>query len=185
MTAQYTPPSDGRTLGIVGLVLGLLWLWPVGIVLSIISITQAKKAHTSKTLGIVGLVFNILSIFISFAIIAAITIVAYSGIQNRATTSADHTTATKVMRRAEAYYTLNDPAEYPADIDAFETYTESSLADISSDPVPVAQGTSPETGFVTYIRCDDPRSAQVSYFDAATSRAIIVPLGNASSVIPC
>lgn len=185
MTAPYTPPSDGRTLGIVGLVLGLLWLWPVGIVLSIISITQAKKAHASKTLGIVGLVFNILSIFVSGAIIAAITIVAYNGIQNRATTSTDHATANNVMKHAEAYYALSDPAEYPADIDAFETYTESSLTDTSSDPVPVAQGTNPETGFVTYIRCNDPQSAQVSYYNATASRAVILPLGNASGVIPC
>lgn len=185
MTAPYTPPSDGRTLGIVGLVLGLLWLWPVGIVLSIISITQAKKAHASKTLGIVGLVFNILSIFVSLAIIAAITMLAYSSIQDRAKTNADYHAANSVAKHAEAYYALSDPAEYPATIDAFETYTESSLIATSSDSIPVAQGTSPETGFVTYIRCNDPGSAQVSYFDAETSRAVIMPLGNASSAVPC
>ena len=175
--------NDGHVVGIIGLVLAFVCLWPIGIVLSIISIVQAGKARASKTLGIVGLVLNILGIFVS-VILVAITMVAYSGIQDRAKTSAAQSAANSVSKHAEAYYALSDPAVYPSTIADFEEYPESSLKYATSDSITIVEGTAPDTGIITYKQCD-AQSAQVSYYNVTTSRDVILPLGNASSIMPC
>ena len=184
---QPTQPSarqnDGHVVGIIGLVMAFVFLWPVGIVLSIISIVQAGKAHASKTLGIVGLVLNILGIFAS-VILVAITVVAYNGIQARAQTSQDHSTANSVARHAEVYYAIDEPIQYPADVATFEKYTDSSLSELWSDSVAILDGTNPEPGTVMYKRCS-PESAWVSYYDASSSEAVVIRLGNATSLATC
>ena len=184
---QPTQPSarqnDGHVVGIIGLVMAFVLLWPVGIILSIISIVQAGKAHASKTLGIVGLVLNILGILTSI-ILVAITVVAYNGIQARAQTSQDHATANSVASHAEAYYVIEEPVQYPSDLAAFEKYTDTSLSELPSDSVAVQDGTDPTPGVVTYKRCN-PESAWVSYYDRSISQAVVIPLGNATSLTVC
>ena len=180
---QPTGQNDGHVVGIIGLVMAFVCLWPVGMVLSIISIVQAGKAHASKTLGIVGLVLNILGIFAS-VILVAITVVAYNGIQDRAQTSQDHSTANSVARHAEAYYAIDEPIQYPADVATFEKYTDSSLSELRSDSVAILDGTNPEPGTVMYKRCS-LESAWVSYYDASSSEAVVIRLGNATSLATC
>ena len=136
-----------------------------------------------KTLGIVGLVLNILGILTSI-ILVAITVVAYNGIQARAQTSQDHATANSVASHAEAYYVIEEPVQYPSDLAAFEKYTDTSLSELPSDSVAVQDGTDPTPGVVTYKRCN-PESAWVSYYDRSISQAVVIPLGNATSLTVC
>ena len=181
-TQPSAQPNDGHVVGIIGLVMAFVFLWPVGIVLSIISIVQASKARASKTLGIVGLVLNILGILTSI-ILVAITVVAYNGIQDRAQTSQDHATANLVASHAEAYYVIEEPVQYPSNLAAFEQYTDTSLSELPSDSVTVQDGTDPTPGVVTYKRCN-PESAWVSYY-RSTSQAVVIPLGNATGLATC
>ena len=181
-TQPSAQPNDGHVVGIIGLVMAFVFLWPVGIVLSIISIVQASKARASKTLGIVGLVLNILGILTSI-ILVAITVVAYNGIQDRAQTSQDHATANLVASHAEAYYVIEEPVQYPSNLAAFEQYTDTSLSELPSDSVAVQDGTDPTPGVVTYKRCN-PESAWVSYY-RSTSQAVVIPLGNATGLATC
>ena len=57
-------------------------------------------------------IVELLIVIVVIAILAAITIVAYNGIQNRARTSAGSAAANSLVKKAEAYATLN--AVYPS-----------------------------------------------------------------------
>jgi type IV pilus assembly protein PilA len=54
---------------------------------------------------------ELLIVIVVIAILAAITIVAYNGIQNRAKTASGQSLANAVVKKANAYYTLN--SSYP------------------------------------------------------------------------
>ena len=57
-------------------------------------------------------IVELLIVIVVIAILAAITIVAYNGIQNRAKTSAGQAAANALMKKVEAYNTIN--SAYPA-----------------------------------------------------------------------
>lgn len=173
-------PSDGQTLGIIGLILGLLALWPVGLPLSIVSVVKAQKAQGSKVVGIVGIVFNALSVFVSLFIIT-IAIVAYGGIQQRAHTSVAQASANMVAKKAEAYAAMDTAGSYPATVEDFAKYPESKLVEndytVTTVP-PVDEKT------VMYKQCD-AQSAQITYYDTYAHQTRIIPLGDASSITSC
>lgn len=179
-TPNQPPRSDGQTLGIIGLILGILALWPVGLPLSIVSLVKASKTGASKVLGIVGIVFNGLSIIVSLLIIA-LTVTAYNGIQQRARTSVAQASANAVVRKAEAYATMKPDMTYPATIEDFATYPESKLTDtaytVTTLP-PVDEKS------VMYKRCE-ANAAQVTYYDVRAQQTRIIPLGSASSLRAC
>lgn len=80
---NYAPaPADnpGKTTGIVAIVMSILSLWPIGLVLSVLSIRKSSRAGASTILGIVAMVMNILAI-IGSIIAIAILITAYGKIQ--------------------------------------------------------------------------------------------------------
>jgi hypothetical protein len=63
VNAPYPPPAatpagnDKTTLwGVLGIVIGLLCCWPLGIVFGVLSINEAKKAGKPNTLGIAAIV---------------------------------------------------------------------------------------------------------------------------------
>jgi hypothetical protein len=60
------PAKDNSTLlGVLGIVLGLICCGPVGIVLGIFSMLQAKKVGKPQTLGIIAIVAGVLNIILS------------------------------------------------------------------------------------------------------------------------
>lgn len=81
-TPMATPSANdpGKTMAIVGLVLGLVGLSLIGLILSIIAIAKSSKAGFKNTLAIVGIVLNSIFIFITL-IFLVITLTAYSGMQ--------------------------------------------------------------------------------------------------------
>ncbi len=64
-------------------------------------------------------IVELLIVIVVIAILAAITIVAYNGIQNRAKTSAGQSLANTVLKKAEAYNTIE--SAYPANVAGFGT----------------------------------------------------------------
>lgn len=179
-TGPTQHPSDGQTLGIIGLILGLLALWPVGLPLSIASVVKAQKARGSKVVGIVGIVFNALAVFVSLFIIT-IAIVAYNGIQQRAHASTAQAGANMVAKKAEAYAAMDTAGSYPATVEDFAKYPESKLTEnrytVTAVP-PVDEKT------IMYKQCD-AQSAQVTYYDTYAHQTRIIPVGDASSVTSC
>lgn len=71
---------------------------------------------------------ELLIVIVVIAILAAITIVAYNGIQNRAKSSAGQTLARQVADKARVYQTLSGSG-YPSSIADFATFEESALSD--------------------------------------------------------
>jgi len=66
------PVSDGKTLGIVGLVLAFLFSI-AGLIVSIIARGQSKRAGVSNTPATAGIIISIIGIIIT-AIVVAVTI---------------------------------------------------------------------------------------------------------------
>jgi hypothetical protein len=63
LSAPYPPPpaapasNDKTTLwGVLGIVIGLLCCWPLGVVFGILSMNEAKKVGKPNTLGIIAIV---------------------------------------------------------------------------------------------------------------------------------
>lgn len=68
---------------------------------------------------------ELLIVIVVIAILAAISIVAYSGIQNRAKTSAGQQLASQVEKKAQAYYTIENT--YPFEQSDFAGVPEAQL----------------------------------------------------------
>lgn len=72
-------------------------------------------------------IVELLIVIVVIAILAAITIVAYNGIQNRANTSAAQSAASNVAKKAEAYNAAGPTGSYPVSTANFNAVTESEL----------------------------------------------------------
>lgn len=121
---------------------------------------------TSKGFTIVEL----LIVIVVIAILAAISIVAFSGIQNRAKTSSGQQLANQVEKKAVAYNAIE--SSYPADFAGFATQPDSALEGIATDNLVV--GAIPGTidaaaanggKNVFYNPCANNQGAQIAYWD--------------------
>ena len=89
--------------------------------------------NTKHTLQKGFTIVELLIVVVIIAILAAITIVAYNGMQNRARNSAAKTAAATVSKKVQAYHTLS--GSYPntttktAFLGQLDDYTESTLND--------------------------------------------------------
>ena len=72
-------------------------------------------------------IVELLIVIVVIAILAAITIVAYNGIQNRANTSAAQSAASNVAKKAEAYNAAGPTNSYPVSTANFNAVDESAL----------------------------------------------------------
>lgn len=70
-------------------------------------------------------IVELLIVIVVIGILAAITIVAYNGIQNRAKATSGQNLASQVAKKAEAYNTIENG--YPTTVAAFATVPESKL----------------------------------------------------------
>lgn len=120
-------------------------------------------------------IVELLIVIVIIAILAAITIVAYNGIQNRAKTSSAQSLANTVAKKAEAYNAIQ--TGYPATRTAFGDVAESKL-----DNPALVTGTAPTNEkTVQYLYCDAGKGYQVVYFDAVANATKIVTGGTTVS----
>lgn len=111
--AQPLQPAHdpGKVFSILGLVFAFIALQLPGLILSIIGLKKSKKAGFPTTLAVVGIILNILFMVITLGVIAAITMAAYNGVQQRAAESGVRTTANSILLHTEAYNAENN--SYP------------------------------------------------------------------------
>ena len=138
----------------------------------------------SKTRGFT--IVELLIVIVVIAILAAITIVAYNGIQNRAKESAAQSLANTIVKKAEAFNSVE--GSYPANVAGFGTGNgttgnpaEAKL-DNASQVTDVASNvllTVATENAVQYRRC--ATGAQIYYYNARTLTRLAVGVGGAAS----
>ncbi len=74
-------------------------------------------------------IVELLIVIVVIAILAAITIVAYNGIQNRAKSSSGQSLAANIAKKAEAFNTIQ--SSYPTTVDAFASGPKEAILDDS------------------------------------------------------
>lgn len=80
------PQGNGNGVGIAALILSF-FVAPVGLILGIVSLKKSAPQNNLKVLGILSIVFGALGTLIGIPILLSLIIVAYSGIQEKATLS--------------------------------------------------------------------------------------------------
>lgn len=113
-------------------------------------------------------IVELLIVVVIIAILAAITIAAYSGIQSRARNSAALTTANTFIKKVHTYYSLKGsyPATTTTVATTLATYTESSLGSAN-----IAFGTPTATTGANTIKvelCGSGAGVKVTPFDYTT-----------------
>ena len=123
-------------------------------------------------------IVELLIVIVVIAILAAITIVAYNGIQNRAKASSAQSLANNVAKKAEAFNVTG--SAYPATVTAFEAATgEAELDAATKTALTISVPTDEKT--VQYRYCDTGKGAQVVWYDATSSSTKTIPLGTQTS----
>jgi len=172
--------NPGQTLGIISIVLSFIGLSVIGIILGIVSRKKSKAVGASATLGtigmIVGIVFTVIG-FIVTAILVAITLTAYNGIQNRTQESNLSSQASSVVRYAELYNSMAN--DYPKSVSDFSKYPETTIPDYIDTNSAIYTNTA-----VTYVYCGTG-AAQVVYLGDTADDKIIKALGTASPSEEC
>lgn len=138
------------------------------------SLNNIKNMQKDRGFTIVEL----LIVIVVIGILAAITIVAYNGIQNRSKTTSAQSLATNVAKKAEAYNAIANG--YPATRAAFATQPESTL----DDPASVTGATPTNERTVLYQTCATPSGFRVTYFTAPSGTAQIHG-GDATTASTC
>ena len=153
------------------------------------SLSNIKKLQSERGFTLVEL----LIVIVIIAILAAITIVAYNGIQNRAKASSSQATANSVQKKAQTYYTLTGvfPSHTQLNTNAKPTdytdsLTEAKLDDssmIENTPAGVSATTAKNGATVTYLGCGTT-GGKVGWWDYTkpTASALTwIYLGDATS----
>lgn len=130
-------------------------------------------------------IVELLIVIVIIAILAAITIVAYNGIQARAKTSAAASTAETVQKKAEAANAI--ASAYPAATTDFSAQQDSTLAGSGVTLLAAAPTSAASTSSVSYRKCTTPaagkpsQQAEVGYWNYQTPGAVYIYLGGAAA----
>ena len=181
MEQQPTPPAapveavavsnPGQATGIIGVILAFVGLAPFGLVLSIISTVQSKKAGASTVLGVIGLVINAIAVFV-LAFLILIISTHYSGIQETVKNADSKTAAGTVAKLAESYYAARH--SYPQSVSDFEKESSSSL-----DKTRIHGTATPPTDNSTIMyRSCGLAGAQIIYFSSVDNIPVSLYLGD-------
>ena len=181
MEQQPTPPTapveavavsnPGQATGIIGVILAFVGLAPFGLVLSIISTVQSKKAGASTVLGVIGLVINAVAVFV-LAFLILIISTHYSGIQETAKNADSKTAAGTVAKLAESYYAAHH--SYPQSVSDFEKESSSSLAKTRIH----VTATPPTDDSTIMYRSFGVAGAQIIYFSSVDNIPVSSYLGD-------
>lgn len=136
-------------------------------------------------------IVELLIVIVIIGILAAITIVAYNGIQNRAKTARQQTNARTVANKAEAY-AADNYGVYPANKASFANSAVAKLPNdidlrISGSGTLAASDANSTPSLVEYATCTNPIGARVRYWDYTTDNisTIIYYVGGATSSSTC
>lgn len=127
-------------------------------------------------------IVELLIVIVVIAILAAITIVAYNGVQNRARTVAAQSAADNVIKKAEIYNA--EQGSYPvrfgqlSNADSDKSYQLTGVALLAADPSSTSVPSAPAS--VSFYTCSGG-GVQVKYYDYANKVAVAVTAGTATS----
>ena len=134
-------------------------------------------------------IVELLIVIVVIAILAAITIVAYNGIQNRAKDSSAQALGNNVIKKAEAYFTINSAYPTLAELDgnfapgltvAGGGGAESKL---DTSTIAATQTAAPtDEKQVQYRKCATPDGASVTYWQVAGVQTKYLGSATSSSV---
>ncbi|MBM3210321.1 type II secretion system protein [Candidatus Saccharibacteria bacterium] len=113
-------------------------------------------------------IVELLIVIVVIAILAAITIVAYNGIQNRAKSSSAQALANNVSKKAEAYNTIESSYPTLAQLTGTTGPQEARL-DNTGSAISTAPTTTNGTTAVQYVPCGTT-GARIHWFDYANNR---------------
>ncbi len=135
-------------------------------------------------------IVELLIVIVVIGILAAITIVAYNGVQSRARATTNLKTAQEVISKSEVYAADAGNGVYPASAAALRGYTDT--AALSTGTKNLLTATTPSAAAasnVTYAPCPatNPTGAKVVYWDPSLSTPATVTLyaGNAVAASTC
>jgi len=125
-------------------------------------------------------IVELLIVIVVIGILAAITIVAYNGIQNRGKTAAAQSAANTIIKKAEAANAI--VSSYPASTTDFNAQADSSLTGSGIYTVATLTAAPANTNTVRYDKCTagNTTSAQVTYWNYTTGAAVAQVIGNNS-----
>jgi prepilin-type N-terminal cleavage/methylation domain-containing protein len=126
-------------------------------------------------------IVELLIVIVVIAILAAITIVAYNGIQNRSKTTASASAGNTVIKKAEAYNSINN--SYPTAVGNLNS-TATAEANLAGSGITLAADitaapASPAT--VQYINCSGTGAKVTTWDYAAGAKAAYTYLGAATA----
>ena len=129
-------------------------------------------------------IVELLIVIVVIAILAAISIVAYNGIQNRGKASSAQSAANVVIKKAEAANAAGTTAGYPTTTAGFTTTNAQEAALAGSNLTLAAISTAPASpATIEYLPCTTPSGAgaRVAYWDysAATPAKVTQNIGAA------
>lgn len=127
-------------------------------------------------------IVELLIVIVVIAILAAITIVAYNGIQNRAKASAAQSASNTMIKKAEAANAI--ASAYPANSTDFNAQSDSALTGSGLYTATTMAAAPTNPGTVVYEKCTagNTTSARVTYWNYGGSPAAAVQtiIGNNS-----
>ena len=145
--------------------------------------TNIKNLNKDRGFTIVEL----LIVIVVIGILAAITIVAYNGVQNRARTTEAQANAKEVQSKAEVYAADTGNGSFPASSTAFEAIATTDTAALSPKVEALlsttAVSTTNKTGLMYQVCGTD--GARVTYFDSVANNVAYLYMGNATSATTC
>ena len=143
-------------------------------------------------------IVELLIVIVVIAILAAITIVAYNGIQSRAKTSSAQSAASNVVKKAEIYNTADTTTGYPATLTALTGAASTTTYAVTgvTAATPPLSSTTPQTG-VAFYKCGvgaagaatsaatvtNQTGVRVDYYDYSTSTTKSLTTGTTTGTV--
>ncbi|MBH2007404.1 type II secretion system protein [Candidatus Saccharibacteria bacterium] len=131
-------------------------------------------------------IVELLIVIVVIGILAAITIVAFNGVQNRGKTSSSESAANTIVKKAEAANSL--ASSYPQDASGFSANKESSLTGSGITIVATAITAAPPAPGTVYIMpCSGTAGTggRVTYWNFSTNAAVTKSYGEPTAAGTC